>query len=640
VEHLDTRPLPIGAELAAHGVRLRVWAPGRQSVVAVLEPDAREVPLAAEGTGYFSGLAAGAGAGTRYRFRLDSEPALYPDPASRYQPDGPHGPSEVVDSTTFPWNDDDWPGLGLPGQVLYEMHVGTFTADGTWNAAAGHLGALADIGVTCIEMMPVAEFAGEFGWGYDGVDLFAPTRLYGRPDDLRHFVDEAHRLGLGVILDVVYNHLGPDGNYLASFSQRYFTNRYENEWGQAINFDGPDAEPVREFFIENAAYWIREFHFDGLRLDATQSIMDSSPEHVIAAMARRVRDEASPREVIIVAENEPQQTRLVRPPEAGGYGLDALWNDDLHHSLVVAATGRREAYYSDHSGTPQELISAVKWGYLLQGQYYCWQKQRRGTPALDLPPSAFVGFLENHDQVANSARGRRLSQLTTPGRLRALTAFVLLAPSTPMLFQGQEFGSTRPFLYFADHQPALAAQVTQGRREFLAQFPSIAEPAVRESLAIPADRETFRRCVLDDRERHAHTEQVALHRDLLRVRRQTRAFSAQAWRGVDGAVLGDEAFVLRFFDGAPGAAGAPPQAGDEGDRLLIVNLGRDLDCAAAPEPLLAPPSGCRWVVDWSTEAVPYGGAGTPPIDTGRGWHVPSHSAAVLRPVARHSEEDT
>jgi maltooligosyltrehalose trehalohydrolase len=640
VEHLDTRPLPVGAELAARGVRLRVWAPERTRVVAVLEPDAREVELTRESTGYFSGVADGAGAGTRYRFRLDDDETLYPDPASRYQPEGPHGPSEVVDSTSFSWNDDEWRGITLPGQVVYEMHIGTFTEEGTWRAAAGHLGALADIGITCIEMMPVADFAGTFGWGYDGVDLFAPTRLYGEPDDLRQFIDEAHRLGLGVILDVVYNHLGPDGNYLAAFSKAYFTDRHRNEWGAAINFDGPDAGPVREFFIENAAYWIREYHFDGLRLDATQAIVDTSPDHILAALARRVREEASPRNVILIAENESQHAYLVRAPGAGGYGLDALWNDDLHHTLVVAATGRREAYYSDHAGTPQELISAVKWGYLLQGQYYAWQQQPRGTPALDLPPPAFVAFLENHDQVANSARGQRLSQLTTPGRLRALTALVLLAPSTPMLFQGQEFGSTRPFLFFADHEPALAGKVAQGRREFLAQFPSIASPDVRASLPTPSDRDTFRQSVLDDRERHAHTAQVQLHRDLLSLRRQTRAFSAQAWRAVDGAVLAAEAFVLRFFDGAPGAASGPPDSIPAGDRLLVVNLGRDLDLAAAPEPLLAPPAGCRWVVDWSSEAQPYGGSGTPRIDTGRGWHIPGHSAAVLRPAAADPDTET
>ena len=451
--------MPVGADVVPEGVRFRVWAP-RRSRVQVICDGRSPLPLARDGE-YFAVTSATAAPGTRYSFRLDTDDRDYPDPVSRYQPEGPHGPSEVIDPSTFAWSDAAWAGITLPGQVLYELHVGTFTPEGTWVAAARELPWLKALGVTCIEMMPIAEFPGRFGWGYDGVDLFAPTRAYGHPDDLRRFVDRAHAIGLGVILDVVYNHVGPDGNYLKAFSPAYFTDRYANEWGEAINFDGPDAGPVREFVIENAAYWIREFHFDGLRLDATQCVFDASDEHVIAEMAARVRQEASPRDVILVAENEPQHVRLVRPRESGGFGLDALWNDDLHHTAVVAATGHCEAYYSDHAGAPQELISAAKWGYLLQGQRYRWQNKRRGTASLDVEPPRFVAFLENHDQVANSAHGRRLHQLTTPGRYRALTALILLWPGTPMLFQGQEFASSRPFLYFADHEPALARRWPQ-----------------------------------------------------------------------------------------------------------------------------------------------------------------------------------
>jgi maltooligosyltrehalose trehalohydrolase len=435
-----------------------------------------------------------------------------------------------------------------------------------------------------------------------------------------------------VILDVVYNHLGPDGNYLKAFSPAYFTDRYENEWGDAINFDGPDAGPVREFMIENAAYWIREFHFDGLRLDATQCIFDASDEHVIAAMATRVRQEAAPRSVIVVAENEPQHARLVRRRTAGGFGVDALWNDDLHHTTIVAATGRSEAYYSDHAGAPQEFVSAAKWGYLLQGQRYRWQGKRRGTASLDIEPARFVAFLENHDQVANSAHGRRLHQLTTPGRYRALSALILLWPGTPMLFQGQEFASSRPFVYFADHAPTLAAKVARGRAEFLSQFPSVSDRAIRDALPDPAAADTFAASVLDLREREAHAPVVALHRDVLRLRRETPAFRAQAYRGVDGAVLGAEAFALRYFDGAPGEPQDPADR-RRGDRLLLVNLGRDLHLEAAPEPLLAPPEGCHWAVEWSSEAREYDGAGTPPIeDEAHGWHLPGHAAVVLRPA--------
>jgi maltooligosyltrehalose trehalohydrolase len=622
--------MPVGAEIVPEGVHFRVWAPQRSRVVAICQGHP-SLSLRREGE-YFAGTCTGAEAGTRYFFRLDDDEHPYPDPASRFQPEGPHGPSEVIDPSAFAWTDESWPGIALGGQVLYEMHVGTFTRGGTWEAAARELPWLKDVGVTCIEMMPVAEFPGRFGWGYDGVDLFAPTRAYGRPDDLRRFVDRAHAIGLGIILDVVYNHFGPDGNYLKAFSPAYFTDRYSTEWGDAVNFDGPCAAQVREFVVENAAYWIREFHFDGLRLDATQCIYDCSDEHILAAIARRVRQEAAPRRVILVAENEPQHVRLVRPQAAGGFGLDALWNDDLHHTAVVAATGRNEAYYSDHAGAPQELISAAKWGYLLQGQRYRWQNQRRGTPALDVEPARFVAFLENHDQVANSARGRRLHQLTTPGRYRALTALILLWPGTPMLFQGQEFASSRPFLYFADHEPPLARQVAAGRAEFLSQFPSVADPEITAGLPGPGAA-TFECCVLDWRERETHAAVVALHRDLLRLRRNTAAFRAQAWRGVDGAVVGNEAFVLRYFDGTPGDAydGRDPV---RGDRLLLVNLGRALHLDAAPEPLLAPPEGCSWSLEWSSESTCYDGSGTPAVVSEEsGWHLPGHATIVLRPVA-------
>ncbi|HXG13439.1 MAG TPA: malto-oligosyltrehalose trehalohydrolase [Gemmataceae bacterium] len=623
------RRLPIGAEVQpAGGVHFRVWAPRRQRVEVVLEGGiepscggtAVAIELEAEGNGYFSGHVAVASAGTRYRFRLDGDTALYPDPASRFQPEGPHGPSQVIDPSRFAWSDDGWPGVSLQGQVIYEMHIGTFTPEGTWQAAARQLPELADLGVTVIEVMPVAEFPGRFGWGYDGVDLFAPTRLYGTPDDFRRFVDQAHAAGLGVILDVVYNHLGPDGNYLKQFAEDYFTDRYKCEWGEALNFDGPGAGPVREFFIANAGYWIDEFHLDGLRLDATQQIFDGSPEHILAAITRRVREAGRGRRTLIVAENESQHAQLVRPPERGGYGIDALWNDDFHHSARVALTGCREGYYTDYRGAPQEFISAVKWGYLYQGQRYKWQQKRRGMPALDLEPARFVTFLENHDQVANSARGLRCHQLSSPGRFRALTALTLLAPGTPMLFQGQEFASSRPFFYFADHHPELAKLVRKGRADFLAQFRRIALPEVQARLPDPADMRTFERCKLDFAERQQHAEAYALHRDLLCLRREEPVFRAQRPRGVDGAVLGPHAFVLRYF------------GDDRNDVLLVVNLGRDLHFDPAPEPLLAPPEGKQWKVRWSSEDIRYGGDGTAPLDTEENWRIPAEAAVVLVPA--------
>jgi maltooligosyltrehalose trehalohydrolase len=486
---------------------------------------------------------------------------------------------------------------------------------------------LARLGITTLEVMPVADFCGRFGWGYDGVNMFAPARLYGSPDDLRAFVNRAHEVGMGVILDVVYNHFGPDGNHIGQFSRDYFSERYKNEWGEPINFDDRNSGPVREFFLANAAYWIEEFHMDGLRLDATQQIFDSSPTHILTEIGRAVRQAGRGRATYLVNENERQHTQLVRHPDDGGYGLDALWNDDFHHTARVALTGRNEAYYTDYKGTPQEFISAIKWGYLFQGQWYKWQGQRRGTPALDLGPESFVNFIQNHDQVANSLRGHRIHQLTAPGRFKAITTLLLLAPQTPMLFMGQEFAASAPFLYFADHNPDLAKRVAQGRAEFLKQFKSLACPECEVIQNNPESEKTFRQCILDFSEREKNREIYALHRDLLKLRREHPVFAEPRKRGVDGAVLGLEAFVLRYFAGEAGDSASA----DNQERLLVVNLGADLNLSPAPEPLLAPPGGFSWKTIFSTESPIYGGGGTPPIESEENWWLPGHAAVVLAP---------
>jgi maltooligosyltrehalose trehalohydrolase len=613
------RRLPIGAEIVdTQTVHVRVWAP-RAARAAVVIASGGLTPLAREDSGYFSGTIA-ASAGDRYQFTLDDDEKLYPDPASRFQPEGPHGWSEIVDPAAFRWTDGGWTGVSRDGQVVYELHIGTFTRAGTWAAAADELPELARLGVTLIEVMPVAEFEGRFGWGYDGVDLFAPSHLYGTPDDFRRFADAAHAAGLGVILDVVYNHFGPAGNYLRAFAPAYFTDRYENEWGDAINFDGADAGPVREFFVTNAGYWIDEFHLDGLRLDATQSILDRSERHVLAEIGTCARASAAGRSILIVAENEPQETRLVRSIAEGGYGLDALWNDDFHHSAMVALTGRAEAYYCDTRGEPQELISAAKYGYLFQGQHYLWQRKRRGSAAWGLPPSAFVAFTQNHDQVANSARGQRGHELTSPGRWRAMTALLLLQPATPMLFQGQEFSASTPFVYFADFEPDLAAAIRKGRGEFLSQFPSVVETHRRGGLPDPGAVETFEQCRLDLRERQSHAAAYALHADLLRIRREDAVFAAPRPNGVDGAVLSAAAFVLRFFS-----------ADHRDDRLLVVNLGADLRRGSFAEPLLAPPPETDWQLRWSSDDPAYGGPGTAETFPDEWWHIPAESALLLIP---------
>ncbi|MBS1188605.1 MAG: treZ [Rhodocyclaceae bacterium] len=597
------RRLPVGAESQpGGGTHFRLWAPKRHRVSVVLEagPGApAEIGLVPEKGGYFAGMAPEAAPGTHYRYRLDGGKA-FPDPASRFQPEGPHGPSEVVDPAAFPWTDEGWQGLTLRGQALYEMHVGTFTREGTWAAAEGELPALADLGVTALEVMPVADFPGRFGWGYDGVSLFAPFHGYGTPDGFRHFVDRAHGLGIGVLLDVVYNHYGPDGCYLREFADQYFCAERRSNWGDTPWFDGPGSRPVREYFLATATCWIGEYHLDGLRLDATQTIRDDSDLHILAELGRCVRAAAPERRTLVINENESQEAALVRPPEQGGYGLDMVWNDDWHHTALVALTGQDEAYFTDYRGGPQEFVSAAKYGFLYQGQWYRWQYQRRGTPAFDLEPARFVHFLANHDQIANLVGGERPDRLSSPGRWRALTALLLLGPQTPMLFQGQEFSASAPFLYFADHHPELARWVEQGRRESLAEFPNLALPEVSATLPAPHDPTAFERCKLDhgERGRPGHREAWLLHRDLLRLRREDPRFNAQRRGGLDGAVLGADAFVLRFF----GAAGD--------DRLLIVNLGRTLHLDPVPEPLLAPPARARWRTLWSSQDPRYGGIGT------------------------------
>jgi maltooligosyltrehalose trehalohydrolase len=575
----------------------------------------RTIALTPESTGYFSGFDAHASAGNFYQFQLDEASQLFPDPASRFQPMGPHGPSQIVDPSTFHWTDDNWPGVSIAGQVIYEMHIGTFTYEGTWNAARVHLPDLVDTGFTALEIMPVAAFPGKFGWGYDGVDLFAPTELYGTPDDFRAFVDRAHALGLAVILDVVYNHLGPDGNYLKEFSNSYFTERYKNEWGEAINFDGPDSGPVREFFISNARYWVDEFHLDGLRFDATQQIFDASTNHILKQIVPAARKAARSRKIIVIAENEPQRSEMAKPIEHGGLGFEALWNDDFHHTACVAMTGRREAYLTDYRGTPQEFISSLKWGYLYHGQYYSWQKKRRGTPTTSLKPESFINYIQNHDQIANSPGSRRIDRLTTSGLYRTITALLLLGPETPMLFQGQEFGASAPFSYFADHNAELALLVQKGREAFMKQFPSFAQS--NAVLARPNDRQTFEASKLDHSERRMNNHVVSLHSDLIRLRRSDHVFGAQRSDWLHGAVLGPEAFALRFFGGVAG------------DRLIVVNLGDDLELTPVPEPLLAPPLGGKWGVLWYSESPCYGGCGRLPFDKEEIWFLAAQSAVVL-----------
>jgi maltooligosyltrehalose trehalohydrolase len=482
----------LGATLHDTGTTFRVWAPRVQSMEVVIE-GRRPVPLAQREGGVFELSVPGIAGGMRYQYRLDGQ-HYRPDPVSRFQPEGVHGPSVVVESARFPWTDQGFRGRPLADLVFYELHVGTFTAAGTFEAVIPHLPQLADLGVTAIELMPVAEFPGSRNWGYDGTHLYAPQSTYGGPRGLRRLVDAAHGHGLSVFLDVVYNHLGPEGNYLAEFGP-YFTDRYKTPWGSAVNFDGPDSEGVRRHFIENARYWVREFHIDGLRLDAIHSIFDASPVHVLTEVAEAAREEARPldRPVHLVAESHDNDRRIVLPTSEGGLGLDAVWSDDFHHAVHVTLTGEKGGYYVDFAGG-RGLARAIAEGFAYQGEPSEYFERPRGTPSADLSGERFVVCLQNHDQVGNRAQGDRLSTIVSFPAVKMAAALMFAAPALPLLFMGEEYGETSPFQFFTSYlDPALVEAVRRGRAEEFTRFgwegkiPDPSEPAtfLRSRLSHP-----------------------------------------------------------------------------------------------------------------------------------------------------------
>jgi maltooligosyltrehalose trehalohydrolase len=494
--------MPFGTELDDHEVRFRLWAPGCDRVVLeqVDRSGARtgEHPMTRSDGGWHR-LAlptsrSGVGAGMRYRFRLP-DGLVVPDPASRHNPEDVHGPSEVIDPLAYRWRSADWTGRPWHTAVVYELHVGSFTPEGSFAAAAERLPQLQALGITAVELMPVADFPGTRGWGYDGVLPFAPEARYGRPEDLKRFVDTAHALGLMVLLDVVYNHFGPDGNYLHAYAPGFFDASRSTPWGPAIHLDGAEAAPVRRFFVDNALYWIEEFRLDGLRLDAVHAIRDESPQHLVAEIAAALRDgPGRERQVHLVLENEHNTARwLLRDAEARPLVATAQWNDDLHHAAHVLATGERDGYYVDYAEQPaRHLACALAAGFVYQGQPSPLRGGApRGEPSALLPSVAFVSFLQNHDQVGNRALGERLDALAPPAMVEALLACLLLSPHVPMLFMGEEFAATTPFLYFCDFTGDLGRAVAEGRRAEFAGFPAFADPAARERIPDPTAMSTF-----------------------------------------------------------------------------------------------------------------------------------------------------
>ena len=496
----------------------RVWAPSAGAVDVDLS--GRRVPMAPVGGGWHQVEVPDAAPGTDYGYSLDGGP-VRPDPRSAWQPEGVHGPSRVVDHTAFPWTDGRWRGVHLPSSVVYELHVGTFTPDGTFDAAVRRLDHLVALGVDVVELMPVAQFPGSRGWGYDGVDLWAPHSAYGGPDGLKRLVDACHARGLGVVMDVVYNHLGPDGNHLGAFGP-YFTERYVTPWGAAVNLDGAGSDEVRAFFVDNALMWLRDYHCDGLRLDAVHAIVDTSATHLLEQLAVAVEELGAatgwPR--FLVAESDLNDPRVVRRRELGGYGMDAQWSDDLHHALHAVLTGEHDGYYADF-GSVAQLATALERAFVHAGGYSPYRQRRHGRLDPGLSGHRFLGYSQNHDQVGNRALGERSSALVSTERLRVAATLVLTAPFVPMLFQGEEWGARTPFQYFTDHaDPALGRAVSEGRR---AEFESFGWKP--DEVPDPQDPATFERSKLDwaELDREPHAGLLDWHRRLLALRRSVPA---------------------------------------------------------------------------------------------------------------------
>jgi maltooligosyltrehalose trehalohydrolase len=520
--------MPFGSECRDDGsVRFRLWAPAARQVDVCPTSPRGSMRFAMDHCdgGWFELITDAAKSGSQYHFRIDGEHQV-PDPASRFQPRDVHGPSEVVDPFAFEWRDQTWRGRRWEEAVIYELHVGAFTPAGTFSAGGERLDYLADLGITAVELMPVADFPGKRNWGYDGVFPFAPDSIYGRPEDLKELVQSAHAHGIMVFLDVVYNHFGPEGNYLRSYAPQFFTGRHRTPWGDGINFDGPESRAVRDFFIHNALYWLTEYHFDGLRLDAVNAIMDDSTPQILTELADAVRSSIEPdRHVHLILENDLNQARyLKREKHCRPKWYNAQWNDDIHHALHALITGERDGYYSDYSERPlDQLGRCLVAGFAYQGEVSAYRNGKpRGESTEGLPLTAFVSFLQNHDQIGNRAFGERILSIADCRAVRAATAILLLAPSPPLLFMGEEFGAETPFLFFCDFEKDLAAAVTEGRRNEFSHFTRFNDPAKRERIPDPNAAATFEASRLDWSviAEPRHKEWLRCYRDLLKLRRQ------------------------------------------------------------------------------------------------------------------------
>ncbi len=604
--------MPFGAQINADGsVSFRLCAPAAKTVSVCLEDGSQraELPMQRGDGGWFSLRTQLAHAGSRYAYAIDGGMRV-PDPASRFNPDDVHASSEVIDPRSYAWRDTDWKGRPWHEAVVYELHLGSFSPEGNYRGLSAKLDYLVELGVTAIEIMPLADFPGTRNWGYDGVLPFAPDASYGRPDEFKALIDAAHERGLMVFLDVVYNHFGPEGNYLHGYASHFFSRRHETPWGAAINFDDADARTVRDFFIHNALYWLEEYHLDGLRLDAVHAIADDSDPDIIAELAQAVRSgPGASREIHLILENDSNQSRYLKRDEKGDPALHtAQWNDDIHHVLHVLVTGERDGYYADYADEPvRQLARALAEGFVYQGEASSFRGgERRGEPSAGLPPTAFIGFVQTHDQVGNRAFGERIASLAQPQALRAALEVLLLAPSIPMLFMGEEFAAPSPFLFFCDFGPELAKAVTEGRRREFAQFARFSDPATRERIPDPCDPSTLNASRLDwtALEHAQHRAWLAHYRQLLALRRRWIMPRLAGIGGNSGQwkLLGATAFEVQWTLG-------------DGSRLsLRANLGskpiptdaanqqhcfyQNIDAAAVEATLLP-----AWGVRWSLEEV-------------------------------------
>ena len=571
------------------GIRFRLWAPGEKRVELVI--DGRDDPIAMTpaANGFFETFVKGLRAGARYWLALSGGQRV-PDPASRFQPEDVNGPSEAIDPGAYRWR-ESWPGRPWDDMVLYELHVGAFSPEGTFAGAAPKLDHLADLGVTAVEIMPVSDFSGRWNWGYDGAFPYAPDASYGRPEDFKAFVERAHEHGIAVLLDVVYNHFGPEGNFLPLYAPDFFTSRHRTPWGDAIQFDGPNSRPVRDFFIENAEYWIEEFHLDGLRLDAVHAIKDDARPHFLDELATRLRSRYS-RPIHLLLENESNDPRRLTRHGGKPDLYTAQWNDDVHHVLHVAATHEMSGYYAAY-GRTELLGRALAEGFAYQGEMMPYRNAPRGGPSAGLPPTAFVSFIQNHDQIGNRAFGERLNSLAPAETIRALASVYLLAPQIPMLFMGEEWGETRPFLFFCDFRGKLADAVRKGRREEFSRFPEFADPERAAKIPDPLAEATFLASKLDwSRIDAGH---LAYYRELLDTRREyVRPLLPSIQHGGEALVLGEQAVRVTWR---------------AGDSLLL------LDANLSPRRVESPPVGGRvfwrcgdtdvalgpWSVRWAIE---------------------------------------